>query len=44
MKLGGFQGSQFSEVFQPLVVFRGRSRKTIITIVTSKNKLKLKKL
>jgi hypothetical protein len=39
MKLCGFQGNQFSEVFQPLV-FKGSFCKTIITIITSKNKNK----
>jgi hypothetical protein len=41
MKLGGFQGSQFSQVFEPPVAFKGCSRKTIITIVISKKKSKL---
>jgi hypothetical protein len=43
MKLGGSQGSQFSQVFELPVVFRGRSHKTILTIVIAKKKLKLKK-
>ncbi len=37
MKLGGFQGSQFSQVFEPLV-FRGGSHEMVITILISKRK------
>jgi hypothetical protein len=35
MKLGGFPGSQFSQVFEPSV-FRGGSHETVITVVISK--------
>jgi hypothetical protein len=37
MKLCGFQGNQFSQVFEPLV-FKGSSLKTVITIIISKKK------
>jgi len=43
MKLGGFQGSRFSEVFE-LPIFKGGSRKTIITIVFLKRKFKTSKM
>jgi hypothetical protein len=39
MKLGGFQHSRSSQVFEPLV-FKGGSHKMIITIVIPKLKLK----
>jgi hypothetical protein len=37
MKLCGFQGKQFSQVFEPLV-FKGSSLKTVITIIIPKKK------
>jgi len=37
MKLGGFLGSQFSQVFEP-PVFRGGSHEMVIAIVISKKK------
>jgi hypothetical protein len=43
MKLGGFQGSRFSEVFE-LPILKGGSRKTIITIVFLRKKFKTSKM